>query len=49
MSAVFKKLNLKDQREIVVTNAPASFEREIASLSGVSIRRSLAGGRQVAF
>lgn len=48
-SAVFKKLNLKDQREVVVTNAPASFEAEIASLSGVSVRRSLAGGAQVAF
>jgi hypothetical protein len=49
VSAVFKKLNLKDQREIVVVNAPASFEAEIASLSGVSVRRSLAGGPQVAF
>ena len=49
MSPVFKKLNLKDQREIVVTNAPVSFEPEIASLSGVSVRRSLAGGAPVAF
>ena len=49
ISAVFKKLNLKDQREIVVANAPASFEAEIASLSGVEVRRSLAGGAQVAF
>jgi len=49
MSAVFKKLNLKDQREIVVANAPASFEDEIASLRGVSIRRSLARGVQAAF
>jgi hypothetical protein len=49
MSAVFKKLNLKDQHEIVVTSAPASFETEIASLSGVSVRRSLTGGAQVAF
>jgi hypothetical protein len=49
MSAVFKKLNLKDHAEIAVVNAPASFEPEIASLSGVSVRRSLAGGAQVAF
>ena len=49
VSAVFKKLNLKDQREIVVANAPASFEAEIASLNGVSVRRSLAGATQVAF
>jgi hypothetical protein len=49
LSSVFRKLNLKDQREIVVANAPASFEAEIASLSGVSVRRSLASGAQVVF
>jgi hypothetical protein len=49
VSAVFKKLNLKDQHEIVVANAPTSFEAEIASLNGVSVRRSLAGAAQVAF
>jgi hypothetical protein len=49
MSGVFKKLNLKDQREIVVANAPTSFEAEIASLRGVSVRRSLAGGAPVEF
>jgi hypothetical protein len=49
MPAVFKKLNLKDQREIVVANAPPSFEPEISSLSGVSVRRSLAGSASVAF
>ncbi|MFZ2362652.1 MAG: hypothetical protein WA040_25145 [Anaerolineae bacterium] len=41
MSAVFKKLNLKDQTEIVVLDAPASFEPEIAALEGVAVRRSL--------
>ncbi len=41
MSAVFKKLNLKDQTEIVVLDAPASFEAEIAALEGVAVRRSL--------
>ena len=49
MSAVFKKLNLKDHGVIVVANAPSSFESEIASLSGVSVRRSLTGGAPVAF
>jgi len=43
MSAVFKKLNLKDQAEIVVAAAPASFEPEIASLRGVTVRRELRG------
>jgi len=42
-SPVFKKLNLKEQREIAVVNAPASFEPEIATLRGVTVRRSLAG------
>jgi hypothetical protein len=37
-SAVFKKLNLKDQAEIVVLNAPASFESEMGKLDGVAIK-----------
>ena len=41
MSAVFKKLNLKDQAEIVVLGAPASFEPEIAALEDVAVRRSV--------
>ena len=28
----FAKLNLKEQNDIVIVNAPESFEREIASL-----------------
>jgi len=45
----FAKLNLKDQREIVVVNAPASFEPEIASLQGVTVRRALSEAGQVDF
>ncbi len=41
VSAVFKKLNLKDQHEIVILDAPASFEPEVAALEGVAVRRSL--------
>jgi hypothetical protein len=48
-SAVFKKLNLKAHTEIAVVNAPASFEKEIASLRGVAVRRSLAGGSPLGF
>ena len=48
-SAVFKKLNLKDQTEIAVVNAPASFERELAALRGVAVRRSLADGSPLKF
>jgi hypothetical protein len=40
----FAKLNLKDQKEIVVLNAPASFEPELKSLKGVTVRRDLKGG-----
>ena len=40
----FAKLNLKDQAEIVVLNAPASFEPELKSLKGVTVRRDAKGG-----
>lgn len=39
MSPVFKKLNLKEQNEIVVLNAPESFENELAALENVQVRR----------
>jgi hypothetical protein len=40
----FAKLNLKDQAEIVILNAPASFEPELKSLKGVTVRRNAKGG-----
>ena len=43
MSALFKKLNLNDHKEVVVLDAPASFESELAGLTGVAIKRSLRG------
>jgi hypothetical protein len=49
MSATFAKLNLKDQSDIVVVNAPASFEPEVASLRGVTVRRALSEAKQVDF
>jgi hypothetical protein len=49
VSAVFKKLNLKDQTEIVLLGAPASFEPEIAALEGVAVRRSLDEVERVQF
>ncbi len=39
MKSVFEKLNFKNQREILVVNAPASFEAEIETLKGVVVRR----------
>jgi len=49
VSAVFKKLNLKDLSEIVVLDAPASFEPEIAALEGVDVRRSVDEVERVQF
>lgn len=40
MTSIFQKLNLKVQRAIAVFNAPASFEPELARLSGVRIVRN---------
>lgn len=39
MSPLFAKLNLKDQREILVLGAPASFEPELAALAGIDVVR----------
>src|SRR5215475_10319759 len=48
-SDVFSKLNLKDQSEIVVLNAPETFEAELGRLRGVKVLRDLAGADQVSF
>jgi hypothetical protein len=37
MESVFKKLNLKHQTEILVLNAPKSFESELLNLANVVI------------
>jgi hypothetical protein len=39
MTPLFRKLNLKDQSEILVLNAPASFESELTTLEGITIQR----------
>jgi hypothetical protein len=49
MASVFEKLNLKSQREIVVVNAPASFEPELRSLAGIAVRRRLSASDPVEF
>ena len=49
MAGVFDKLQLKDQEEIVVLNAPASFEPELAKLKGVSVARSVKDAKEIAF
>ena len=49
MSPVFKKLNLKDQREILVLNPPASFEPELKTLAGIKIHRDIKQVRVIYF
>ena len=49
MAPIFKKLNLKDQPEVLVLSAPVSFEPEIASLDGVVVHRDAAALSEVAF
>ncbi len=49
MSELWKKMNLKAETEIVVVNAPESFEGEIAALSGVSVVRDPKQGKAIHF
>ncbi|HTP39252.1 MAG TPA: hypothetical protein VMI92_06715 [Steroidobacteraceae bacterium] len=49
MPSVFSKLNLKDQREIVVMDPPSSFEPELKSLAGVKVVRDAARVKAVSF
>jgi hypothetical protein len=46
---VFDKLNFKSQRDIVVVNAPGSFEHELESLDHVHIWRGLATPEELTF
>ena len=46
---VFGKLNLKEQQEIVVLDAPASFEAELARLKGVVVHRKAPKNAGMAF
>ena len=49
MPSIFDKLNLKLQREIVVINAPASFEPELATLKDVVVLRDAKKTKAVHF
>ncbi|MBV8843717.1 MAG: hypothetical protein JO307_12985 [Bryobacterales bacterium] len=49
MASVFDKLNLKDQQQIVILNAPESFERELKSLKAVEVVRDLKKAKSVQF
>jgi hypothetical protein len=49
MAAVFEKLNWKDKQDIIVLNAPESFEPELAQLSSSTIHRSLSPVKETTF
>jgi hypothetical protein len=49
MSSVFEKLNLKQQHEILIVNAPSSFESEVAALKGVTVLRDPRKAKAVHF
>jgi hypothetical protein len=49
MPSVFAKLNYKDQDQMVVLDAPASFEPELAALKGVEILRDLKKASRFSF
>lgn len=49
MATTFEKLNLKAQTEILVVNAPSSFDQELAALKGVTILRDPAAVSAVEF
>jgi hypothetical protein len=46
---IFTKLNLKDQREILVLNAPEDFEDTLAALQGVRIVRRITATSTITF
>ena len=49
MSSLWKKLNLREHREIFVVNAPRSFETALSTLKKVTVRRNLAATTKVTF
>lgn len=49
MSNTFAKLNYKNQPEILVLDAPQSFEAELAALGDIVIRRTIAAMTAIEF
>jgi hypothetical protein len=47
--STFDKLNLKDQKQILVLNAPESFEPELKTLRGVAVQRDLKTAAEIEF
>jgi hypothetical protein len=49
LPTVFDKLNLKDHADILVVNAPSSFEAELSKLKGVAVHRDPKPMKEVIF
>ena len=49
MPSTFEKLNFKNQKQIVVLNAPGGFEHELTALRHVEILRNLEGVDEIEF
>jgi hypothetical protein len=49
MSPLFHKLNLKHQTEIVILNAPDTFEVELTALNGISVLRDVESVEAITF
>jgi hypothetical protein len=47
--STFDKLNLKEHQQILVLNAPESFEPELKALRGVTVQRDLKSIEQIGF
>jgi hypothetical protein len=49
MPPIFAKLNLREQREILVLNSPDTFEKELSALAGVKVFRRVEEVKSVHF
>ena len=49
MSGLWEKLNLKDQKEIVVLNPPGSFAAELKALKHVRVHRRISEVKELTF
>jgi hypothetical protein len=49
MASTFGKLNLKNQKQILVLHSPESFEPELKALRGVTVQRELKHAGEIEF
>lgn len=49
MTGIFEKLNLKDQKETLVINAPAEFEPVLEEIRSIEIKRDVQSVNEITF